>query len=388
MENLMQNLPQTEIGLIRALQDVETPAPPTDLLGRLQARPARNRRWLWAVPATAVSALTTFLVVSFSLPPSLSLAQVAKAFDHHTQYTITNTRILGNGTKIKLVTYRDGSRWRFQDSFGLPDRTVTIVSPPSGAKLVLVDDRHEPRANEFRVERLLRPGAKGNYERNVLWNGRRVDRFTVNATYRDSGRTQTLDQVLIADPKTKLPIQMTIMRDSAKWGDVWDYQFGPPPESVFNVEIPASAAVYDHREQRRKLPSQLVNGQVGGMIVDENRQIWILTTANVSPWAQVQVKLEGTPLTLKGRMSKTIELGAKPHLGEQAVLASLGISGREWHVAMVQLHAEKPQLEPLWNQKLASGSLTMGDMNVTFKSVPVIRTGSGYSLLSPLLQGK
>jgi hypothetical protein len=374
----MQNLPLTEKAFIRALQDVDTPAPPLDLLSRLQARRSKNRRWLWAaVPVTAVTVLTAILVVSFSLPSAISVAQVAKAFDAHSQYTITNTRILGGGKTFQVMFYRDGALWRRGNTFGLADRTLSIAYRPKKSNFAIVDERQDPPMSEFRIDHLLRQQVdKGQIDMNVHWNGRIVDRYTVHTSY-GAGRTETYDQVLIVDPKTKLPI----MRDNASWGDIWDYLYGAPPAATFSPSIPPGTTVYDLRDQRKALTTKLQFGDVGGVVIDESRQIWLLTNAGEA-FSVANIRIEG--IALNGRVAERTMLGSKPIMGSPAKIGSLRIGGTSWHVAIVQAE-DGQKLEPIWNARQASGTLDVDGKEIAFKSVPVIRTGSARMLLRPFL---
>jgi hypothetical protein len=389
MENLMQNLPQTEAGLICALRDMATPAPPADLLALLQAPKPQSRGWVWAVPATLATGLTAFLVVTLSVPPAISLAQVATALELRTQYTVVNTRVLGGGRKLSLPFYRDGDLWRSHDSYGLRDRTVIIVKGFEPAKFALIDERHEPRAKEFSIAKMMRRGEKVKTERNVLWNGRRVDRFSVKTTYRDSGRTQTFDQFVVADPKTGLPIRMSIMRDGGRWGDIWDYTFERPAPSVFQPTIPPDFKIYDLRAQRKELPSQLSAGQVGGVLIDEMNQLWVLTTASQTVWAPAKMKIEGLPTTFEGKLSDGFSLGEEPKIGARPHPATLRIGGKDWHAVVMQRNLQDRDLvQPIAKMKEVSGVFTIDGRTVEYKAVPVVHTGIVYQLMNTLLLGR
>ncbi|MEZ0326453.1 MAG: hypothetical protein ACAH95_11150 [Fimbriimonas sp.] len=382
----MPNLPLNEDALVRTLREAETPPARADLLELLQAMPSyRPRPWVWAIPVTAATMLTLALIPILSLPPTLSLGQVAQAFDARTQYTIVNTRLMNKGAEsVKVTSYRDGSLWRRGSEFHLRDRSVMIRFLPKYLNYVMLDEPEAPEQHEFRVDRLLRPGVKPVFQKGVMWKGRRVNRFTIHDTYR-STTLQTFDQEVIVDPGTNLPIQMTIMRDSGAWGDVWDYSFATPPASAFVPRIPAGARVYDNRVLRRRLPELLSESQIGGLIVGEANSLLLLTDAAELPAGKVQVslRLSGAEGQLNGDFSDWPWLSRDP--GVMRAEDGIQINGRKWRLARFFLPVpDWPRVNGLRQRKATSGTLTINGKPIRFENVPIVRVGDAMALLRKL----
>jgi hypothetical protein len=358
---------------VHALREVETSPPDPEMLNRLR-RPTRVGAWLWAVPASAASVA---LVALLSAQPALSLAQVARAQGAHAQYTIVNTRIMGKGhANFKTSYYRDGKLWRRGAQFGLTDRTVTVRRHEPLYNFVELDDPRPPVEDDFRIDRLLRHHVKPKIERNVPWNGRQVDRFSLSLTYR-AGKEETFDQEVIADPKTHLPIRMTIMRDSGKWGDVWDYNFEKPPSTVWEPQIDPKAKVYDNRKLRKELAKKLVDAPVAGVLLDEFYRVVLLMDPNSArpSLGNVGATIEGISPELTGSfVDASSSVGAHGQLtlgGRQLRAISVGLPYDRWS-----------ELRPLRAAAKASGQLTIGARQVSFSDVPVVRIGQSLSFLS------
>ncbi|MEA2554146.1 MAG: hypothetical protein QOJ65_2322 [Fimbriimonadaceae bacterium] len=363
-----------------ALREVDTPAPPPELLRQLQGAPRQSKRLTWALPAALATAVTIALIATLTLRPAVSLAQVAAAFDAQEHYTITNTRLMNGGTeRTKNSTYRDGPLWRsLMNEYGLEDKTLTIRHYPPVINYVLVDSRRDPPTIEFRIDRLLRQGATPTVERNVLWNGRRVDRFRLKDTYRNY-KVETYDQEIIVDPKARLPIQMTVMRDNGQWGDVWDYDFRRPPVSVFHVEIPKDAKVYNLPSQRKKLTGDVAKNRVAELIVGDEGSAIVLArpTGNKMLWL-AELKIDGVDQPLRGSSAAFVRV-RKRVVGQPATIS---IGGRTWRVLQFTgTLPGSPSLQSLLSRKEISGTLTLDDQKIRISRAKVLRTGMAMALL-------
>jgi hypothetical protein len=327
--------------------------------------------------------ITLALIPVLSLPPSISLAQVASAFDARTQYTIVNTRLMNKGVEsIKWTSYRSGHLWRQGSRYGLPDKTVSVFYLRGLQKFVEIDEPQPPVEQEFRVDRLLRPSVKPKIERNVLWRGRRVHRFVIRDNYMNTDK-QTFDQEVIVDPKTSLPIQMTIMRDSRQWGDVWDYSFGTPPASVFVPNIPKDAKVFDSRKLRKELPALLGKGPVGAFLLDESRRLVALVDPQAAPQGiESTLRVAGAEGSLSGQMVLDLAPWSRPS-GRKGADGLFTIGGRKWRVYHFFLPVPYwPRVDGLRKRTTTTGKLTIGEKTLAVKDVPVRQVGNAINLLS------
>jgi len=376
----MQKLPSTEELFVQSLREVKMPNAPEDLIGRLQKTEPRSRN---AEPAAlyALAFLVFFglVVSSLLLRPSLSYAEVVRHFQEQTHYTVTNTRIMSDGTRTKgFAIYRSGKLWRFGATYGLEDRTVKIRSHPPSMNYVLIDKRRDPPPVGFRPDQILWKGAKPTVDHNQSWHGRKVDIFHIKGTYIDR-QEWNLTEELIVDPKTKLPIQDTTMRDSGQWGDMWSYDFHDPSPSIFEVSIPKDAHVYDLRLQRKQIENALKTHPTGALFVGDEGEVVVIAPTSSAPKLKYGATLDWDFVgKLRGGSGGILHSSYDANLD----LKTIVIDGKLYVTAWMMrgLSADflngKKQLPPT-----ASAVLELGDKRYYMKNAFIIKTGSPQELL-------
>lgn len=418
MEKPMQTLPMTEDQAVRVLRDVDTPPSPPDLLAKLKAEP-RWSRLEWAVPAVLTAALAVALVIGFTLKPtvsmaSVSLADVVRATHRQKDYTIVWTSIRGKDRTVRTFS-RSGPLWRssslYGSTTGLADKTVIL--DPKG-RFALVDLPRKGPVVEVDVNLLLRPGVTPTVERGVLWNGRTVDRYTlddmsqlgvsqvngVTEISSEPGPPKPVVEELIVDPATKLPIRASVMWKDGSYGDVVDYDFQRPPASVFKPVIPPQVKTYDLAAERKAILAGLRESN-GAIVMDdeESRRVYVITPGvdDVRRSQRRMFQIEGIaePMKLQvlsffaGHESLSfVDTGRQVTSKEHYAFES---GGKTWSVCQVEdWSQDKGWADRL--KKLGSisgkmtepgnyGSLGPEGETVHLKNLKIVRTWDAYSFL-------
>jgi len=311
------------------LRNVTVPEPPADLVSRMRKRRPKVD-FSKLILTAAVASLAGVLIIAGTMHATPSLGQVADRQAKQTHYTVIQTRFLGEGRKIRIVSYRDGFTRKVEDPSGTTfddgTRAVTVRRTNSGFDVDIDDSKPLPTADQFSIGRLLRYGGKMGIQRGIHWNGIKVDRFWSHDTYRDQGKMQTYDQLLIVDAGSSLPLRMEVFRDNRSWGDTYDFNYGKPPASAMAFEIPKGAVVHDIREERTALKAQL---KTGAVLVD--------SIGGVSVLLPLTPGLEGPTVpvsfdTIPEKFIAVVEAGHK--LGKPKP-RKLTINDRDWEVAWI-----------------------------------------------------
>jgi len=331
--------------------------------------------------------MAVVLVVIETLEPATSLAQVANAQASQTRYTVVDTRFLTDGRQFKVIACRDGSRWSVHSTaIRAPkdpkagdftsatvmdgDRTVSVWHDFYSGDLAETDAPSVARtSNSFDLHRILRNGGSTRHER-LDWHGRTVDQFEVHMTYRDRGKTETLDQTVIADAKSHLPLRVEEFRANRSWGDTWDYEYSHPDEAMFHVNLSPTTKVFDLKKERAELQSKLVHGAV---FVNAGRVADILYPASNG------AHFPSMPVTFPGSSERlSASLAIRPGLGLIRP-NRYQINGTQWELATLRF-------DP--NSKLFTRdrvSFEIGNRQLT--DVPVITLPESSNLLRPFLKG-
>lgn len=388
----MQNLPSTEHQFVEALKAMPIPTPRAQLIDRLNGRAPTHRAPVWALSAAATAAVAATLVVGVSMRPTLSLADVIRATEGQTQYTVI-TKFESPRPKT-IHSYRDGALWRSSYGFGLRDKT--IVFDPKHRFVMLDAPRSTPVSAswaESRIERILNPNLKPVVEHNILWNGRRVDRFTVDGVDRSTGEAISVHQELIVDPRTKLPIHR-FSREEGTYPRITDYDFSAPPASVFEVSIPTDLKRYDLVAQKREIAKDLAESNAV-MVVDEDNHLYVLTPGakDQSLFVPKAFYIEGLaePLPLEELVLTNITYEAPKER------YALPIGEQYWTVSRSpfdpqnKLHwAERVQKLSQIGGRLDSARTTSQkeDPTIQLHNVKIVRTGDAKFLLESFLDGR
>ncbi len=335
--------------------------------------PPRTRQaWKWIAPAGIVTAGTALAVV-LTLQPSATLAQVAAAQTRVGRYTIINTRILNNGQTFKVLTYRDGAgRAIYTDEAGKPElrsvmdgsRSVTIRSFPRFQITDAEIDEPQPLATQdFDVKHLLREGKAFSTKR-VMRDGQALDEFESHSKYPGLHGAETYDQTVLADAKTHLPIRSEVFRNNHAWGDVWEYNYGPIPASIFDSNPPKGFKIYDLREERVALFQALKNGPV--ITVGHHNDVGILFPFEGTT-AKSTVHVDG----LSEAFQKTWQFIPKP----------ITIAGKSWRLARIFFYPNlRSNVDSLG--QLSTTSVEVDGNKV--ENVRVMNTADTGNLLRPV----
>ncbi len=232
----------------------------------------RHRRVLaFGFLSTGVGAagLSTFFLFG---TPTTTLAQVLEAGSKVTSFTETNRRIMGpeKGDGFSTITRVSGDVFLREHknahpsssdgTFGYSDSHQRIHYYGQ-FKLALIDGPGQMREAFDRIPKItwfLKDFKASKVENNYIWNGRKVTRFT----FKNKNHDYDIDEELLADPQTNLPLKFISMRDKRSWGDEWLFDYSPIDKKTLKPTIPAGAKIVDLRPQREKLVATLSHSKV------------------------------------------------------------------------------------------------------------------------------
>ncbi len=210
------------------------------------------------------AALSTFFLFG---TPTTTLAQVIEAGSKVSSFTWTNRRIMGpekggGFTTISRVSgdvilseHKESMPSRNDGTFNYSDSNQQIYYF-GRFKLALIDGPEKKREiiNQIpKMSNFLKDFKSSKVEKNYDWNGRKVNRFT----FKNKNHDYDIDEELLADPKTNLPIKFICMRDNRSWGDEWTFDYSPIDKKTLKPTIPPEAKLVDLRPQRQKLVANL-----------------------------------------------------------------------------------------------------------------------------------
>ncbi|MEI8281091.1 MAG: hypothetical protein WCG75_01680, partial [Armatimonadota bacterium] len=199
--------------------------------------------------------------------PTTTLAQVIEAGSKVKSFTWTNRRIMGpeKGNGWTTITRVSGDALLSEHKAGIPSRNDGTFGYSDSQqrihyfgqfKLALIDGPGNKGAiiDEIpKISRILKDFKSSKIEKDFAWNGRKVTRFT----FKNKNHDYDIDQELLADPQTNLPLKFISMRDNRSWGDEWTFDYSPIDKKTLKPTIPADAKVVDLRPQRQKLMATL-----------------------------------------------------------------------------------------------------------------------------------
>ena len=311
----------------------------------------------------------------------VTLAQVIAADDKADSITIVNKRIMGPGKGDDLTftsrllgqTIRTEFGYSPADprrgSFGYRDKN-RVVGYLAEFKLAYVDEtskHYTIRMHQPKISNLLKDFKAAKVEKDFDWNGRTVTRFT----YKVSLRGTDLDQELLADPKTNLPIKFTSMRDKGSWGDEWTYDYSQISPQVLEPVLPDGTLVIDNRKQR-----EIMKPLVGQKIPF----IQFSPSELIVPVSGLSLPKTGAPFSLKVT-AKSGETKTFKGTYSPVTTPMMRISGKDF----VSLGVSEQSLgwNDHWIGETTSGQLKILGKTYSFSNVPVILSASSYSLNEP-----
>lgn len=231
---------------------------------KLAQRHKSQRRGILAFGFLATGASAAILSAVLLLGGStLTLAQVVAAGSKVDSYTVTNRRIMGvdKGNGFSLIKRVSGDAYSQTFKGALPrkdDGTFGYVDSHSSIsywaqfKVAFLDSR-ERSTDAYRripeISTMLKDFKASKVEQGYEYEGRKVTRFTFKRKVHD----YDIDQELLADPKTNLPIKFTSMRDNRSWGDEWSFDYTPIDRASIKPEIPPETKIIDLVPQRKHL---------------------------------------------------------------------------------------------------------------------------------------
>ncbi len=216
--------------------------------------------------ATGASVVALSSVFLFGTP-TITLAQVIAAGSKVDSYTVTNRRIMGpdKGNGFSLIlrvsgdalcqSVRHAKSSNRDGSFGYIDSNGSI-NYFAQLNIALLDTR-ERSTEAYKkipaISSMLKDFKASKVEQGFEYQGRKVTRFTFKKKVHD----YDIDEELLADPKTKLPIKFTSMRDNRSWGDEWVYDYTPLDRASIKPKIPAGTKIIDLVLQRKQFVEAL-----------------------------------------------------------------------------------------------------------------------------------
>ena len=315
----------------------------------------------------------------------MTLAQVLQAELQAESITVVNRRIMGadkgGGFTITTWMYRDKFRAEVQQAAATQPTHDFYYSDREGTtwyvekmRLAVLDERMKgqpqmpsaPRASE-----LLKDFSAAHVQTSYDWNGRTVTRFTYTA---EVGNTD-VDQELLVDPQTKLPIKFTSMRDGRSWGDEWTYDYTKIDPSRLNPVLPEGTRLLDHRKQRLEMAriAKAATGQVAMAQIGLDKIALLvrpdlLVTGGFRPFEVRMRASDGSVKAFKGNYN--LNVNGPLRVGGKA-LVPISSSGSTLH------------REEKWFGPRVSGNLLVGGKTYAFENLPVIEAGNVFTLNMP-----
>lgn len=327
--------------------------------------------------------VTALVMVTLMSVSQVSLAQVMAADAKADSITIVNRRIMGedkgNGFTITTKTTKDvrsTSVTRYgadsPESWGYSDQKQVMWYRASLNLAIYDQPNRKSSTPRLTASQILKDFKAAKVEKNFDWKGRKVTRFT----YKAKLRSTDVDEELLVDPKTNLPIQFISMRDNGSWGDEWHYDYSKLDFKNLKPKIPAGTEIIDNRKQRvlmqnilAKATSQVPLVQVAPF------QVGILVAKNLVR-EKGETKFE---IKLKTKLGET-----KVYSGSASplVLQTVKAGGRQYYLLLATNQEDSSWKDKSFGDRV-SGSVTVDGKTLSFSNLPAMRIADPY-----LLNGK
>ncbi len=371
------------------------------------ARPPKSYRQRWltlGLVGSGLGAAALSTIFLFAASP-VTLAQVIAADDKANSVTIVNRRLMGpeKGGGFTVITKQVGKYWRVDlqnPSFPLNDKVVTYGDGETSIgirpylKLAVIDGpakNYGVLEGRPKVSSLLKDFNAAKVQKNFDWKGRKVTRFTYKAKVRGTD----VDQELLVDPSTDLPIRFISMRDHRSWGDEWTYDYSTLDPASLKPEIPSSFETIDDREQRKKMTATVEGRQnTVSLAAVSPYNIALFVDPSIVPQVMTQttLKYQGTDGKLHsingffwGQAQEVVGKGTVNNL-------HLHIFGGEVHIGQRYLQMlvfNSPDLNSWkqnWLKDQLSGELMIGKKSYKIDNADVIRVGEVYRATAPFFK--
>lgn len=341
----------------------------------------KTRVFVLSFAATSGGAFAASFIFLFG-STTVTLAQVIAADSRTRSLTVITRRIMGpekgGGFTVTrrilgdmIRTEASGEMYFGKGNFAYADSTKSIRYLPV-FKLAVVDQPFKSYTASLKppkITDMLKNFNAAKVENNVQWNGRTVTRFTYKAKLTNTD----VDEELIVDPKTKLPIRLISMRDNRSWGDEYSYDYSKIDPSVMTPIIPEGTQTIDQREERKGIEKAILgNPSVAPVVV-------------VSPY-EVGVLVKRSELDAKNPFTVELKVGsmttARQATRNLNMIGNLRIGTHEYGIASI--NDVNLDWAGLRTSDKASGelSITVGTRRKTYKisNLPVFHGGEIYSL--------
>ena len=389
--------------LLKAARELHAASLHPDVLRRGEAailartgRPRRAPRILvWSATGLAATLAGFALIAAPAKASAAEVLRIAANADRALRHLRTYSTQPDGAMRLGIEIYAQNGRRRVIDEYGneftYDGRTLTRLYADGGVTVERSSPGSLPSEEGSALD-LLRTNAIGAnvriaVRRNLLDEGRRIDRYTVSRDVVDGrGETLHIRTVLDADPATERPLAMRGsvpgMPDSLT---LWDY---PAPNSAFlRLPIRADAPIYDLDAQKAAVTRSLrlpgrratVGGksvELLGLWVDENGQAAIARADYAYPY-DYGLQIDGFDL------ARTPE--KPPFSGQYAIMAPTPFEGRETQVFLLNRlpNAGRRHFPDRLDVRVpvCEGKRLLG--YVRFPGVPVQRTHNVLYFLQP-----
>ncbi|RYG34275.1 hypothetical protein EON81_15975 [bacterium] len=356
-----------------------------------------SRLLLWAAGFGAAALAAAFVL----MPAQTSAAEmmrIAAKGDIGLRHMRT-FRVEPNG-KLLLTSesFTDGAQTRMIDAYGnqyaYGKGRIEILHAEGGVTVERQPRKPEmmnaPSATEL-LKINFGQHPKISLEKDVLWEGRNVDRHTIDTDNVDGrGKTLRLHLTMVSDPESDRPLEMRAKMEGFQASVTrWDYPASNP--GLLKLPIPKGTPVFDLNEQRAEILEAVASkgrrATVGGQSV-ELLQLWADATGRATAIARADyaypydhgLEIEGMKLATEPKSEPFSGRYAivKPHLAKGRPIQLFTVYRTGNHQGVKFADSVTVRLPVFRGEKLLGYA--------RFKDVPVHRAWSVPFLLEPMNQ--
>lgn len=391
--------------LSQAVTEMRSQSIRTEVLTRgedavLSQFPKRSKR-VGGVVWTLAGLSTAAAIAVLSLVPNESaMAQVrriAENGDRVLHHLVSYEVQPDKSEKPSLEVFTDGVKTRYIDMAGnqylIADSKVTTLYKDGFATVVTQIKKGQSVFEQNSAKSILEKNLHGEvrhvgHEKNVNWNGRKVDKYSVIQSIVDARGNKLESRFeLIADPVTERPLEMrSQLQGFPPSVNRWDYP--EPDPRLLQLPITSKTKVYDIDEERDEIKTALgkpgTATVVGGQQV-ELLQVWVDEVGNACAIAQANYSCPvNYGVHINGTTSADFPEG-EPFSGMYHVQPANLYEGRPVQFFFGE-YARNPVRQKFGNAATVeipvfSGKNLAG--YAKFENVPIKRTWNVHMLLEP-----